>query len=514
MQQNLSSDWKNNLFCTIHREECVGFCCLNKNCSENRLCCQKCLQQYHQYHTNEIIILDALEEFISNSSKNVKQVIATSKNRFECVKESIDSLIYKLENKIYGLESSIQKLNTSQLEELIKYSFQYEELEQILKSSFDELTNHIQKTLEGIYLNYSLHDRIQLDEQIIVELGDDLLKQKDYFRAKEYFEQCIQINPKNSTALLGIANCLRENKKYKEAEQYYTKVKLLDESNINIFCGLGECLRQQMQIEKALIQFDEALRIDPSFSQAAFYKGVLLIYQGIWRVLQNGENEELVKEEIFTYFKNITLNDNDTYVRLFKSLFLSLDGYPEDAEQIIEEVVKITPNNYEGLLIKSFMLFGKQQFGLALQLLGQIKIQDLFVAFFKSLCLFNLEQYNEAIKFLDSILESNSNNQNVYLFKGQCLLKLKKPKEALQIFYSILEINPKHKDALECKDQCLEAIEQEKEAISDLEYLFYTLQIKNLMKNLLKYIFKLDIHYFSIIYKTCLFSTSVYQFQQ
>ncbi|CAD8199471.1 unnamed protein product [Paramecium pentaurelia] len=469
MQQNLSLEWKTKLFCMNHRQEQVEYCCLNKSCSENRLCCQKCLEQYHQYHTIDIKILDAIQEIISNSSKNVKQVLATSKVGFQRVKESFDTTICKIENKIYGLESTIKKMNTSQLEELIQYSFQYEELEKILKASFDELTTHIQKTLEQIYLNYSLQDRIHLDEFMIAQLGNDLFKQKDYLRAKEYFEQCIQINPENISALVGIANCLRDNQKYKEAEQFYTKAKLLDEHNSNIFCDFGECLRQQMQIEKALIEFDQALRIDANYPQAAFYKGVLLIYQGIWRVLIKREDEKLIKEEIFKYFQNITFFKNDTYVSLFKALLLSLDGFPDDAQQIIEEILIITPNNYEGLLLKSFMLFGKQQFGLSLQLLGQTIIQDQFVVFFKSLCLFSLEQYNDAIKLLDSILEFDSNNQNVQLIKGQCLMELKQHKEASAIFCSILESNPDYLIAQQYKDQCLETIQQETEAIQDLE---------------------------------------------
>ncbi|CAD8214793.1 unnamed protein product [Paramecium octaurelia] len=361
-------------------------------------------------------------------------------------------------------------MNTIQLEQLINYSFQYDELERLLKTSIDGFASNIQKTLDGIYNNYSLYDKINVDEYLLPQMGDELFKKGDFIRALDIYDQALQINPDNFKANLGKANSLRATQKYLEAEKFYIKAKSQKQNDSVLLFGFGECLRQQMKIDKAIIEYDLAVQIDENYDEAAFYLGVCHIYLGIWRVQFKGEDGGTIKNELFSYFKRIsTLGYDGTYKTLSNALFLSLDGYFQEAIKMIEQVLKTSPQNYEALLLISFLLFGNENYNLSLEFLEKIETQDLLILFLKSLCLLCIDLQNSSIKLLDKILDSTPGNQYAQMFKGVCLLKIKQPKEALAIFNTILEAYPQNEDAKSYKDQCLKEIGDENETNQDQE---------------------------------------------
>lgn len=66
----------------------------------------------------------------------------------------------------------------------------------------------------------------------------------------------------------------------------------------------------------------------------------------------------------------------------------------------------------------------------------------------KSEALFKLDKYEEALIYLDIILEIDPNNLGSLINKGRLMLQLNKFEEASFLADKVLKIYPDHKDAL------------------------------------------------------------------
>ncbi|MDH5666203.1 MAG: tetratricopeptide repeat protein, partial [Nitrosopumilus sp.] len=117
-----------------------------------------------------------------------------------------------------------------------------------------------------------LDNAIQLDLDNAIALnekGQVYLDIEEYALARDIFTDVLELDEKDISALLGMAELnFLENKNIK-AEQFYDKVLSLDPDNLEGLLGKANVLQNLGRSDDALRYFDEALEVDPDNLEAS-----------------------------------------------------------------------------------------------------------------------------------------------------------------------------------------------------------------------------------------------------
>ncbi|ANB13537.1 Ctr9p [Sugiyamaella lignohabitans] len=100
---------------------------------------------------------------------------------------------------------------------------------------------------------------LKVAREIRINKNSDIEKKdKTYFRAAEFFDKALQIDPHNAFAAQGIAIIFAETKKPELASYIFTKIKETL-NDISIYVNTGHCLVELRQFEKAIEAYEYAL---------------------------------------------------------------------------------------------------------------------------------------------------------------------------------------------------------------------------------------------------------------
>jgi len=102
------------------------------------------------------------------------------------------------------------------------------------------------------------------------------------------FKDAIAKNPKDTKALLGLANMYYDSGQYQKAITYYEQAVAVDEKNSSALSDLGTCYFYQKENEKAAKNFTLAIKVDEKNLNARYNLG--LVYKA------EGKKEEAKKE--------------------------------------------------------------------------------------------------------------------------------------------------------------------------------------------------------------------------
>lgn len=122
-----------------------------------------------------------------------------------------------------------------------------------------------------------LDERMEVAKKMVAEfpkvarshivLGNQYLlqKDKDVATARAAFERAVEEQPESYAAHLRIGDSYMydEPKDYAKAIDHYQRLTELDPDNPRAYTSLGNCYRVQNKLEKALAQYEAAIKVDP-----------------------------------------------------------------------------------------------------------------------------------------------------------------------------------------------------------------------------------------------------------
>lgn len=354
----------------------------------------------------------------------------------------------------------------------------------------------------------------QLDNQEVVEQEHTALETLRKTLTQDALTQSIQIYQKaiaaepndwilhNNLGLLLLENGHDSESAIKEFEFVQT---LFPEDHVTQN-NMGLAYKQLGEYETAIVYFEKALQVKPTYFEAYFNLGETFEKQGAYEAaLDNYQRAHVPNEKLAEAYKRygIYLANSGKIDRAVEQLNLALDSWPKCAEahralgriyvqiQNLEsavhhfsEQIRLQPNQAEGFIDLGSTLFQTKDFagaianyqsalqinpdlpevennlGLAFCNLGQfeaalphfenaIKTEPDYLAARNNMAgaLSQLGENEAAIKQLEAIQELNPDNPQIHNNIGAELLKLGRTKQAIAHFEKALQINPNMQSA-------------------------------------------------------------------
>jgi len=296
--------------------------------------------------------------------------------------------------------------------------------------------------------------------------GKDMCTEGKFEESLKYFDEALEIDPKNLEALMNKANSLRVLGRYDEAIIYSDKMLEIDSTYVigilektSVLYDAGTFGQNKTKLEEALLLLDKAMQLEPNNGQIMGDKADVLIELG------------KVQEALVCYDKSIELEFSPFLLKHdFESIRQEKPSPPDDV------IPPEEPNNPEILFKKGMVFYELRRFEEAILWYNKAIAIDPYLIDaqnHKGLCLSKLEQYEPAISCFDKVIAVNPNLIFVLNNKGKALAKLGRFDEAQEWYDKALALEPndfvvlfnkaiaftktkRHKDAIRVYEKILE----------------------------------------------------------
>jgi tetratricopeptide (TPR) repeat protein len=132
----------------------------------------------------------------------------------------------------------------------------------------DQAASHFRKSLE-----------VQPTAEIYSDLGFVVEQQGRTEEAIELYEKALGLDPDCAPAHFNLAVALVRREDFEEAEGHY-RAALRTKPTAETYNGLGFVLSRQGKLDEAILQFREAIRVDPEYAAAYNNLAASLVQQG------------------------------------------------------------------------------------------------------------------------------------------------------------------------------------------------------------------------------------------
>ncbi|CAK89352.1 unnamed protein product (macronuclear) [Paramecium tetraurelia] len=440
-----------NFKCKLHIDENIEFCCLKRDCKEERLVCFQCLKTTeHLQHMIEVGKLEQAQLTINGELRKLKEAITTSKNIFNEVQNLFKNLIKGLEDRVFGIEATINLMGQSEFQDTLSSALTFERVQFSIQQSIEPQISKLKKTIEEVYQNCQLNIFTKKDEQTLVEIGNYLIKQQVYQDAIKYYDECLNMNSQNEEALFGKAECLRVTQKFNLAIEFYQKVQSINQSNPQVYIqqGLEQLIFQESAYDiyiNSRVQLFVTIKLQKQ--NKTDFKSIYL--KGY--CLQAISNFKQARE---CFNQIIQAGSDEIYTLLAKSMLLTQQLELDKATQILDEILVNSPFNYNALCVKIECLISLENYQEALitcETMIQRYPKDIRVFFYKGALLTQLQDFAEANKLVEELKEIDETLWMIQFFKALFLLQEDKIDQSLELFDSIMAINPQNVSVLKQK---------------------------------------------------------------
>ncbi len=222
--------------------------------------------------------------------------------------------------------------------------------------------------------------------------------------AQKEFEAALELDPRNSEALLNLANLAGAEGRSAQAEQLIQRALQVDPSSSPALAQLAELRRDQGNLPEALRLFQQALQIDNSQPS---------LYIGYGDVLQRSGKYKEAEE---AFHRVLQLEPDSFKARYNLGVTYAAQGKLDQAEAAYKDALKVNPDDPEA---------GKALNNLGYIALQRGKIDDA------------IANFQKAVKASPGNLESRYNLAMQYLRKGQV-------KDAIPLLEEAAKIAPNH----------------------------------------------------------------------
>jgi len=257
----------------------------------------------------------------------------------------------------------------------------------------------------------------KLDAWGLSDKGLSLANLDHYEEALSYFDQALELAPRDVMFLSNKGNCLNILGRYKEALSYFDQALELDPRYVKALNNKGICLNLLGRYEEAIRYYDMALEIDPRYVGALKNKGICLNSLGRY------------EEAIRYYDMALEIDPHDVGALGNKGNNLNSLGRYEEAIRYWDKALELDPRNVPTLNNKGS-------------------------------CLGMLGRYEESIHSYDKVLEIAPCHVPALYNKANSLDNLGRKMEAARSYRQFLEIAPA---------EYTEQIEHARERIRELE---------------------------------------------
>ena len=260
-------------------------------------------------------------------------------------------------------------------------------------------------------------------------------------------------------------------RQYQRALSNYDQAIKLDPDNFEALFPKVLLLYKMEKFDEALHTIEKAIDLQPENLDIWYHKGVIL------------EKLERYEEALFALDTDLLIDDKDVKSWTDKAnILIRLERYKE-ALEAFDEILKLDPDNTEAKQNKELGTkeLKKQEFS---SLINEIKSQiqkkdyskvidrcdkaneiypdNYYPYLYKGNSFYELEQYEDAVEYYNKVLEIDSTNVESLNNKGLVLHKLGKYQDSVECYDKILAIYANDKEAIKNKKLALEQILIEK----------------------------------------------------
>lgn len=232
--------------------------------------------------------------------------------------------------------------------------------------------------------------------------------------------------------------CAKTNEMDK-AENMLKKVLHLEPNNAIAHKDLAIIYLASRLFDYAKEEFEAAYKLEPKNPHILFEFG------NYWYLMSN-------YKEAKVYYDKLLKSDNITAKMMFGIglNYISLKKITK-AIEILNETLKQSPQNVDVIQNLAKAYFMKKQYDVAKSLLEDAYFLEpkAEIANALALTLFELKEFEEAIKLFTVIDQSYPNNPNNLLNMAKCQIKLNNKEKAKELLNKILEFFPEYEDAIE-----------------------------------------------------------------
>ena len=300
-----------------------------------------------------------------------------------------------------------QSLLENKIEELLGYSNEYivafpEKKEGYLflgKAYWKK--NNFKKALLKFY---DAEDRVPNDIEVLFCLAEINFASRNFSASRTYYNKIIQIESKNTAAIVGLADIDFEDEMYFDAIQNYTKVL---ESNVDSETVIYKCASSYVELDEE----KEALAFLDKYMKDEFNEPLMVLKKSIYQKLGR-EFEDKALECVETLHKNVP--DNPIYIIELAQLYRKEDDYSK-LEATYSKIINLDISKKDKLTAYESRAYVRNE----------------------------LEDYNGALEDYNQLIESEA-KWYFYEYRGVVQLKLKNAKKALSDFNKAIEIQKEY----------------------------------------------------------------------
>ena len=223
-----------------------------------------------------------------------------------------------------------------------------------------------------------------------------------------------------------------------DSEALFRHALAVTENNDGAHNGLGIALDQKGQMDGAIRQFEEAIRLKPRYSSAYCNLGIALN--------KNGQVDEAIRE----FREAIRLKPNQVGAHYGLGIVLNRKGQMEEAIRQLEEAIRLKPDYAEAHNELGIALGRKGQMDEAIRQFQEavrLKLDYAEAQFNLGLALGLRGETAEAIRHFEAALKARPGYPEAHNYLGSALYKQGRTGEAIREFQEALRLKPDYAEA-------------------------------------------------------------------
>lgn len=263
--------------------------------------------------------------------------------------------------------------------------------------------------------------------------GVEAQNAKDWWRASEYFQESIRLNPNYADAHFALAKCSYELNDFSLALKYLETAEKYSLGKTDILNLRGMCLLSLGNFSEAQSVFEQVVQKYPNNVESRFglaeldlfsgkISGAERLYKDALRLDNTNRkallslalvSSELGKKDLARNYisQAMQLHSNDSEVYYLSSYFEAREGNLREAERKARAAVQVDANYTDAYELLSSILYKQGNF-------------------------------QEVIDISDFLINQNRNNSKAWYIKGLAFQKMNNFEDAIKTWNSGLEINP------------------------------------------------------------------------
>ncbi|MFP4415859.1 MAG: tetratricopeptide repeat protein [Chitinispirillaceae bacterium] len=292
---------------------------------------------------------------------------------------------------------------------------------------------------ELIVLLQKWHRVEEKNKEVLLELGELLLKEKKYNEAADAWEIACKLDPKSVSLRLGLAKVhgLRGDKSTRVA--HLQAALEYDPKNSNIHMDLARYYREEKQNKKAHGFYTKAIAYNPDLAQARYELASLLH--------ETGKKTEAYEQ----LYRAVEIEeDNVDYLYALSRVAYNV-GKQSVALEKGKKAVSLRADDVELLQWAGYLLFQTGQLEKAKDVfLTGLKVDDGCVSCYRYLgdIAYARQEYDNAIKIYEDALKKGGTNDTITVKLATSLLQNGNVKQARKEFKKAYKQDPENAEAL------------------------------------------------------------------